>query len=394
MKWKYVQLDKFCDSVRDGTHDTPKKTDSGYKLITAKHINNDGIDFSEAYLISENDYNHINERSKVEKWDVLMSMIGNGLGKSFIVSEEPDYAIKNLALFKTGNEYKAKWLHYFLSSSFGQGIIYSKLQGTGQPFISLSFLRKMKIIIPSSEKEMIKIASILSTYDSLIENNTKRIRLLEQMAENLYKEWFVRFRFPGHENVEMENGLPKGWKIEKLDAVADVIMGQSPESKYYNEEGKGMPFHQGVGSYGDFYLINSIYSTEGKRIAEPFSIIFSVRAPVGRININLNRILLGRGVASINEKNGNNAFLLWCLKDKFAKEDSIGNGSIFTSVTKDELLKQKITIPSDSLLKQFNSIAKSIEKEIRLLTQKNTLLTRQRDLLLPRLMSGKLEVTV
>ena len=237
-----------------------------------------------------------------------------------------------------------------------------------------------------------KIVDILDGYEELIENNTKRIKLLEHMAENLYKEWFVRFRFPGHEEVEFENGLPKGWEVKRLYEVANVQMGQSPESIYYNDNGVGLPFHQGVGSYGDWYLEDGTYSTEGKRIAEPYSIIFSVRAPVGRININLNRVILGRGVASINAKDGNNAFLLWLLKYMFSKEDIIGNGSIFTSVTKDELLGQKLVIPDSKIVATFNQYASDIEKQIRTIYLANKNLIKQRDLLLPRLMSGKLEV--
>ena len=277
---------------------------------------------------------------------------------------------------------------YYLLKSFNLNNFAS---GAAQPLITQSILKRLKCDIPNVYVQH-RIASILSTYDTLIENNTKRIRLLEKMAENLYKEWFVRFRFPGHENVEMENGLPKGWKVEKLSHIACIIMGQSPESKYYNDNKEGLPFHQGVGSYGEFYVVDNIYSTMGKKIVEPFTIIFSVRAPVGRINITLNRVILGRGLAGINEKRGYNSFLLWCLKEKFAKEDAIGNGSIFTSVTKDELFKQKLTVPEERILKKFNAIAHGFEEEIRILTRTNTLLARQRDLLLPRLMSGKLEV--
>lgn len=264
--------------------------------------------------------------------------------------------------------------------------------GAGVPTLNQNHLHSLKIPV-HNKAEQHTIASILSTYDNLIENNTKRIKLLEQMAENLYKEWFVRFRFPGHENTPMENGLPKGWKIEKLQDCANIVMGQSPESIYYNDERKGLPFHQGVGSYGYFYLHDEIYSTMGNKIAEPFSIIFSVRAPVGRININLNKIIMGRGICSINSKSRMNGFLLWALKNKFKEENSIGNGAIFSSVNKDELSKQKIVIPNDYILSRFNDFANSIEKEIRYLTHQNANLTRQRDLLLPRLMSGKLEVT-
>ena len=263
--------------------------------------------------------------------------------------------------------------------------------GSAQPLITQGLLKHLKCDVPSIEKQKI-IANILSAYDNLIENNNKRIKLLEQMAENLYKEWFVRFRFPEYENTEFENGIPKGWKIEMLSDIADIIMGQSPKSENYNTNCEGLPFHQGVGSYGDFYLIDDIYSTKGNRIAEANSIIFSVRAPVGRINITLNKIILGRGVASINSVKGYNAYLLWLLKNQFQQEDIIGNGSIFTSVTKKELFGFKILMPHDDLIKKFDSIAFGIESQMRKLSLINDNLAKQRDMLLPRLMSGKLEV--
>ena len=95
MKWEYVNAEEFCSSVRDGTHDTPKQTTNGYRLVTGKHIKNGQIDFSDAYFISESDYIKINERSLVEQWDVLMSMIGNGIGKTSVVESVPNDAINS-----------------------------------------------------------------------------------------------------------------------------------------------------------------------------------------------------------------------------------------------------------------------------------------------------------
>ena len=263
--------------------------------------------------------------------------------------------------------------------------------GAAQSQITINNLSKHKALLPRLVIQK-KISSILTTYDNLIENNNKRIKLLEQMAENLYKEWFVRFRFPGYEDVEFENGIPKGWKIESLSDIADIIMGQSPESENYNTNCIGLPFHQGVGSYGDFYLIDGVYSTKGNRIAEANSIIFSVRAPVGRINITLNKIILGRGVAGINSVKGYNAYLLWMLKNRFQQEDIIGNGSIFASVTKKELFGFKMFMPNEDLIQKFDSIASGIESVMRNISLINSNLKKQRDMLLPRLMSGKLEV--
>lgn len=391
-EWKTIPADVFCDSVRDGTHDTPKQVENGYKLVTAKHINNGQIDLSDAYLISESDYLKINERSKVEQWDVLMSMIGNGLGKSAVVKDNPQYAIKNLALFKLGNEIKAKWLHYYLSSQAGQGFIYNSLQGSGQPFISLSLLRKFPIPIPDDEKTMCDIVAILSRYDSLIENYQKQIKLLEEAAQRLYKEWFVELRFPGHENTKMVDGLPEGWERKRLVDFAKVTMGQSPKSEFYNNERNGLPFHQGVGSYGNRFVVDETYSTSYTRIAEPNSVLFSVRVPVGRLNITKNKIVIGRGLAAMTHVDGCQSFLYYLLKERFFKDNIIGNGAIFASISKDELLNLEFMIPTDELTYKFNDIAGNIDDAIMKADNQIRLLAEARDRLLPRLMGGEGEV--
>ena len=289
--------------------------------------------------------------------------------------------------------YSSEFLYYFLGTDSVVTYLSNIAELSQSTFPSFSAKDLGKIELPAFDFiDQEKIADILTTYDNLIENNNNRINLLEQMAENLYKEWFVRFRFPGFEDVEFENGIPKGWKIEILSDIADIIMGQSPESENYNTNCVGLPFHQGVGSYGDFYLIDGVYSTRGNRIAEANSIIFSVRAPVGRINITLNKIILGRGVAGINSVKGYNAYLLCMLKNQFQQEDIIGNGSIFASVTKKELFGFKILMPNEDLIQKFDSIASGIESVMRKISLINSNLEKQRDMLLPRLMSGRLEV--
>lgn len=391
MSWDTIRAEEYCQSVRDGTHDTPKPVNNGYKLVTGKHIQNGQIDPTDAYFISENDYRKINERSKVEKWDVLMSMIGNGLGRSAVVKKEPDYAIKNIALFKVGAEKKAKWLHYYLSSPQGQGFIYNSLQGSGQPFISLSFIRDFPIPTPPLPY-LNKAVSILEIYDDLIENNQKQIKLLEEAAQRLYKEWFVTLRFPGYENVKVVDGVPEGWRKVQLSEIADIVMGQSPKSEFYNTDKQGLPFHQGVGSYGTRFVVDDTYSTAFTKIAEAGSILFSVRAPVGRLNLTKNKIVIGRGLSAINHKTGLQSFMFYMLKEKFYKDNIVGNGSIFASISKNELLSQEFIIPNDELSKRYNAIVLDIDKKIESLDSQLQLLTEARDRLLPKLMSGELEV--
>ena len=190
-----------------------------------------------------------------------------------------------------------------------------------------------------------KIAAILSAYDELIENNQRRIALLEKMAEEIYREWFVRFvrlRFPGHGNVRKIKGVPEGWRASCLGNIAKFTMGQSPSSVFYNEVGDGLPFHQGVGTYGDRFPRTITYCSEDGRRAQKGDILFSVRAPVGRLNIADQEMIIGRGLAAVRHKKVHNSYLYYLLKTAFANEDIIGNGSIFNSVVKDELAKSHL----------------------------------------------------
>lgn len=390
---QYIKFENFINSTQYGyTAETtsPISGDAKYLRITdivPYFVEKDRVPYCAIDASKVNKY-------LVHDGDVLIARTGATTGYNLVV----DDSFKNyvFASYLIRFNYDRKKLHprylkYVLKSPSWYGFVNNYIGGSAQPGMNARVFGKYYLPYTDFSTQQ-KIASILSAYDSQIENNKKRIKLLEQMAENLYKEWFVRFRFPGYETAEFEGGVPKGWKRVSLREYANVIMGQSPESCFYNTEKLGLPFHQGCGSYGEFYLRDDIYSTEGKRIAEPNSIIFSVRAPVGRINLTLNKIILGRGVAGINAKNNNNAFLLWLLKQKFSKEDIIGNGAIFTSVTKNELLGQKLLIPNKELEKKFNVIASNIETEIKLLTLQKEVLTTQRDLLLPRLMSGKLSI--
>ena len=363
--------------------------DTGLKCIRIQ-------DISQGKNYDEWGFTETNEKDRkkflLKKNDLLIARTGATVGVSQFITEDTEAVYNNgtirLRLEKSLNP---RFVYYiFQTKSFLQYIDNISCVAT-QPNLRIEGLLRFTIPDYSIEKQN-AIVKTLSTFDDLIENNNKRIKLLEQMAENLYKEWFVRFRFPGFEDVEFENGIPKGWKIEILSDIADIIMGQSPESENYNTNCVGLPFHQGVGSYGDFYLIDGVYSTRGNRIAEANSIIFSVRAPVGRINITLNKIILGRGVAGINSVKGYNAYLLCMLKNQFQQEDIIGNGSIFASVTKKELFGFKILMPNEDLIQKFDSIVSGIESVMRKISLINSNLEKQRDMLLPRLMSGRLEV--
>ncbi|MFT7223410.1 MAG: type I restriction enzyme S subunit [Cellvibrionaceae bacterium] len=216
--------------------------------------------------------------------------------------------------------------------------------------------------------------------------------MLEESTRQLYKEWFMRFRFPGHEHVKIIDGVPEGWSFKPLKEIANITMGQSPKSEFYNSNGEGLPFHQGVTKFGFRFVEHEAYCTKPTRLSEPGDILFSVRAPVGRLNITNDVIVLGRGLSAIHSIDGFQSFLFYALKSYFFKEDMIGSGAIYASVTKKDLENQEILIPSITLLQEFDDFASDIDKQIYSLHQMNVNLTRARDLLLPKLMNEEIAV--
>jgi len=266
------------------------------------------------------------------------------------------------------------------------------IQHTGvSRFQYTSFKKMTNLDVPPFHIQR-KIAAVLAAYDDLIENNNRRIALLEKMAEELYREWFVRLRFPGHEKVKIVKGVPEGWKIKRIGDLVYSIMGQSPASEFYNENGDGLPFNQGVGTYGKRYPRKDIYCSSKGRIAEKGDVLISVRAPVGRLNIADCRMIIGRGLAALRHKSGYNSYLYYLLNNVFSSEDIIGNGAIFNSVTKEELLGYKVLTPDEGITVLFETNAEALDKKIEILVNKNELLTTSRDRLLSRLMSGKIDV--
>jgi len=288
----------------------------------------------------------------------------------------------------------ARFIKYFIETlKIG---MQNASKGTTQDNLSVDKLMTFDFVVPNVEEQR-RIASILSAYDDLIENNTRRIAILEEMARRIYEEWFVRFRFPGHETVPMvesELGLvPQGWGRETLADCAIVTMGQSPSSEFYNGDGDGLPFHQGVTNFGRHFPTHKMFCSSEGRLAEEGDILVSVRAPVGRINLSPSRLVIGRGLCTVRSRKGQQVFLLHRLFETFKEEDSMGNGAIFKAVSKQEVLGLPFLVPPAKLVIQFESVASPIWSLIRNLTYKNTNLRTTRDLLLPKLISGELDVS-
>ena len=322
--------------------------------------------------------------SKYLPKDILLSNIRPYFKKIWIANREGGCSNDVLVIKAKSNIYP-EFLYYVLSDNnfFNYDTVTSK--GTKMPRGTPSAI--MKYLVPNFDKEQQqKIVSILSNYDNLIEINNKRIKILEQMAENLYKEWFVRFRFPGYQTTEFENGIPKGWRIEKVDSIS-LIKAGGDRPKVFSLcqiEGISTPiFSNGIDNEG-------LYGFTDKPVITGESITVSARGTVGYVCLRrIPYVPIVRLIAIIPDMKVITPLYLYYY---FKNDSVVANGTSQQQITVPMVSRKRILLPPMKIVKQFDEVEKSIWNKMDKLREQNNNLTKQRDLLLPRLMSGKLEV--
>lgn len=395
-----IKLGDICTKVCSGG--TPTSSNPAYYNGDIPWLNTNEVNFCNIYstnkTISEEGLKE-SAAKYVPQNTIIVAMYGVTAGKCAIakIPLTTNQACCNLVIDKKKADYR--YVYYFLKQ---QSECLNRLAiGGAQQNLNAITIRKYKIALPPLPLQQ-KIASILSAYDMLIENNTRRIRLLEQMAENLYKEWFVRFRFPGHEKVEMVNGLPKGWEIKRVSNVCETIGGGTPtttNSAYWGGDVKWVT-PSDLTSKNSLALlkIKGRITEEGlkkssAKLLPPYTILMTSRASIGFFGICPNRVCTNQGFISIiPNKEIFRMYLLYSFKSRKEEIISNANGSTFLEISKGRFRKMKVMLPSEDILDTFEKRTFLMFKEVLHLEYQNTLLTRQRDLLLPRLMSGKLEV--
>ena len=347
-------------------------------------------------------YNEIGlKQSKLWKKGTLCFTIAANIADSAILDIDacfPDSIVGFLPHENVSDTIYIKYLFDELKLYFQQ---ISK--GTTQDNLSLDKICRVKLRVPNYETQK-KIALVLSSYDNLIENNNKRIKLLEQMAENLYKEWFVRFRFPGYEDVDFENGIPKGWEILRANQLFDITIGKTPDRKIFEYFSNIPECNYPWISISDMrsastfvfktkeYLTFNAVSTCNVKIIPKNTVLVSFKLTVGQVAITTSDMCTNEAIAHFTTDNATMREYIYLYLKKFQYSDLGNTSSIGTAVNSKIIKNMKIILPSSELLNLFHDYVYSIFEEIRLLNETNSNLTKQRDLLLPRLMSGKLEV--
>ena len=295
--------------------------------------------------------------------------------------------------------YLADFLYYVLKYQ----IKHLKAVANGAVFdtIILKTFDKMKCNVPPFSVQT-RIADILSSYDDLIENNNRRIQLLEQTAQELYKEWFVRFRFPGHEKVKFENGLPEGWEIKRIGDVVEVGRGSSPRpinNQIYFKNGTIPWIKIADATSSRMFIFRTKehvndYGASFSRQLEPGSLILAASGTLGfPMFLAVKGCIHDGWLYFTNFKNIPSEYLYYVLYSSRVYFNNLSYGAAIQNINTDIVRKSKIIIPNMNILNSFVNIVSSIHKQIEILAKQNENFIAQRDLLLPRLMSGKMEVS-
>lgn len=399
MEMQYIKIGDLCNVSSSKRVFARQYVDNGIPFYRQKEVidKKNGNTIEEPIYISESDYNIFKAKFGVPaNGDLLITAVGATLGIPYFVGNEQFY-------FKDGNliwlsnfkeKLNSKFLYYWIDSSFGTQTLWNRTIGSAQPALTIDSIKKLSIPVPSKAVQD-KISTTLTTFDQIIENNNKRIKLLEQMAENLYKEWFVRFRFPGYEDVEFEEKKPRGWQVvteDKKHFTATIF--KYDEFKNIGSFLRGKNITAAKMVEGDIPVISaglqpSGYHNEANVFGENLTISAS-GANAGYLQYHLQDIWAAD--CSYYQDDAIIWFVYNTLKFLQPVIINLQCGAAQPHVYPKNINKLCVLIPTEELIYKYNDFVKPYYDEIKILNQRNQSLTKQRDMLLPRLMSGKLEV--
>ncbi len=395
--WPSMAMAQITRLVTDGKHgDCDDEEGSGYYFLSSKDLREGRLHYDKPRQITRDGFLETHRRTNLEPGDILLANCGASIGRVGIAQDEP--RIYNTTFQKSISVIKAnrelidnQFLYYFIT--YKSALLIRLGNGAAQPNLLIGDLKRIEVPVPPLPVQR-RIASILSAYDDLIENNQRRIRILEEMARSLYREWFVHFRYPGHESVPLVDSplgpIPQGWEVRYVKDIANVTYGCALKSKSFNTEGNGLPVvrirdipigasetftdevcdskyqikdgHILVGMDGDFHMCiwSNGLALQNQRVAR-----FESQGEIGNYHLFLalekpiqefNKAIVGTTVAHLGDMHIKTIQIVW---------------------------------PSPFLRERIKQVLEPLSDRIIVLKRQTANLRRTRDLLLPRLLSGQ-----
>lgn len=399
-----VKLKDIAINITDGKHgDCENEEHSGFYFVSCKDVHDGAIHYDNARQITEKDFIDTHKRTMLEPNDILITNSGT-IGRMALVKDIPQtYKTtfqKSVAIIKPNQEIvRPSYLYYSLINYVSQFI--NESNGSAQKNLLLGTMREFKIKVEDNFDKQDKIAYILSSYDDLIENNKNQIHLLEEAAQRLYKEWFVDLHFPRYEDAKVVDGVPEGWTYKRVEEFGEVITGKTPSTAKTEYYGGSIPFVTIPDMHGTVFplvtektLTKVGADTQKSKYLPANTVIVSCIATVGLVNIAIEPCQTNQQINSVILHDDNSLYFFYeSMKRIKALLDGVGsNGATMTNVNKTKFSNIKVLCPTEDLVMKYNEFCKPIFDKI-LMLSKGILVSKQaRDRLLPKLMSGEIEV--
>ena len=397
-EWKKVKLGDYCEITSSKRCLASVRSKNGIPFFCSKEIIclDKGEDFEPTDFIPEELYNDIKAKYGVPtSGDLLLTTRGtNGIPYIYKPSDKFYFADGNLSWFKNfGKELSPQYLYYWFKSPLGIHEVDAISKGTAQKAVPIDGLRRIVLLTPSLHTQN-RIVVILSRYDSLIENYQKQIKLLEEAAQRLYKEWFIDLRFPGHENTNIIDGVPEGWEKKSIGEIGEYLNGFAFKPSDWQDLGKPIIKIKEMGNG----VTNETPRNSGERVPAKYLIkagdlLFSWSATLmviiwsgeeGWLNQHLFKVTPVKGI--------DREFLLQSISNAIVEFQNLTTGSTMKHIQRNKLDQVFVNVPNAEIMKRYSDISEKTRSNILSLQSQLRLLTEARDRLLPKLMSGEITV--
>ena len=380
-----IKLKDICEFIIDCPHSTAQDEGKGYPLIRTPNIGKGRFNLEDVHRVSQTVYEKRNLRATPQDNDLIFAREAPA-GNVAIIKNGAKFCLgQRTVLIRPNCQYVyPDFLVYFLLAPQQQYGLLGTANGATVAHVNLPTIRDLEIILPALHIQR-RIADILSAYDDLIENNRKQIKLLEEAAQRLYKEWFVDLRFPGHEHTRIVDGVPEGWEKERLIDIADVQYGYPFDGSLFNSKKKGIPIiriRNIPESQTDDYTTESAdpqYLVHNGDIVVGMDGEFHINSWAGDIAYLVQR------TCRIKPHNTDlNGFLFWAIFEPIKFFECTVVGATVAHLGKKHIDTIQILVPKERLYFPFKVL---FDKRLQLMLQ-NKKLTEARDRLLPKLMNG------
>ena len=402
-EWPKIALGEVA-TLYDSLHKTPKYSDDGYPMVRVTDIKGETLDTDSCKRVNEETFLEFTKKRLPQKGDILFSRVGS-YGNSLLVKTKEHFCLgqNTVSIVANSDAVLPEYMFAFLNSHEAKAQIESFIGGASQPTISLGNIKRILVPQPPLAQQY-RISSVLSSYNDLIENNARRIEILEEMARRLYEEWFVHFRFPGHEEVsfkESELGvIPEGWEVKELGDVAqinpDAIKPKSaPDEIHYIDIASVSP---GQIDKAETMLFSNAPG-RARRIVRSGDVLWSCVRPNRRSCAMIveprENTIASTGFAVLRAGAVSTHYLYQHVRaDHFVSYlVNRATGAAYPAVKAADFKEAKIILPQRDILSDFDKAVAPMRSLIHRLDRKNANLRAQRDLLLPKLVSGEIDVS-